>query len=192
MFTFRKKSNSHWQICVQKHGTIREGKMKSTVTADIKKGLVPLMWKEHWADLPSNPEHAFLPLNPLCSLLKSKAGFAELTWSKERPSLTECSVSSDSCELLPPYCTISELSILLAVTRNCLKLWKNCPHHSQLMSQVGPAILKPFSFSVEVPVTRKCFSVGRPLGSRKRNVEGPIFYSKNWFPLVYLYVISVM
>ncbi|KAJ8791180.1 hypothetical protein J1605_020743 [Eschrichtius robustus] len=38
---------------------------------------------------------------------------------------------------LPPhYSTISELNILLVVTRNCLKLWRNYPHRSQLMLQI--------------------------------------------------------
>lgn len=49
-------------------------------------------------------------------------------------------------ELIPHYSTISELNIQLVVTRNCLKLWRNYPHRSQPMLQVGLSFLEAIFF----------------------------------------------
>lgn len=111
-------------------------------------------------------------------------------------SWSSASVSGDFSEyqrgLLPNYSTFLELNILLVVTRNCSKLWKNCPRHSQLMLQVGLISLETvFSCFVEIPLLWLFIHwhlsvVAPPVGPREGNLKVWAFYARNPFPLIYL------
>lgn len=138
----------------------------------------------------------------MCFLSQGWAGGAH-TWalSQRAPFVLElCPASRDFFEhrhkLLPHYSTISESSILLVGTRNCLKLWKNSPHHSQLMLQVGltqlAAILSillrsPFSAFLFIGTSQYWL----PMWVTEGNLEVGDFYTQNPFLLTYLYFTNV-
>lgn len=134
----------------------------------------------------------------MCFLSQGWTGGAQtLALSQRDPFVLElCSASGNFFEhqhkLLPHYSTISELSILLVGIRNCLKLWKNSPHHSQLMLQVGLTQLE----AILSILLRLLFSAFLFIGTSQywlsmRATEGNLevgdFYTQNPFLLTYLY-----
>lgn len=122
------------------------------------------------------------------------------SWSPASASAS-ASASVDFSEyqhgLLTHDSTISESSILLVVTRNFSKLWRNSPHHSQLMLQVGLTDLEA-TLSISWPPLFSVFLfVGTsqdllPLWATDRNLEVGDFYIHNSFLLIYLVFISLM
>lgn len=106
-------------------------------------------------------------------MLPAQARLAVGTGIEQRASflLKPCLCLHGLPEILPGlllhYSTISESNILLVVTGNCLKLWRNCPRRSQLMLQVGLTYLE----AVLSVLFRSLFAVSS-LGNSQHRLQG--------------------